>query len=220
MTSRPRFVAGVFIFTSVAVIAATVSMYLFGDRVSQARAREESRREFVSNLHRLISTMKDAEAGQRGYLLTGDETYLRPFDEAARSLADVRGKIEEAQSLGLNRELKQTIVKLVQEKMTDLRDAIELRRSGDHVAAGTVVKSGRGKQLMEDLQKTVADLEAEQTRQLEDDVKLADESIRTRTLIFLLAACGNILFLGWAYHRISQAIEEREATAIMHRPLE
>ena len=43
--------------------------------------------------------------------------------------------------------------------------------------------------------------------------------VEARTLIFLLAACGNILFLGWAYHRISRAIEESEATRNLYGPL-
>jgi len=31
---------------------------------------------------RLLSTLRDAETGQRGYLLTNDEDYLRPYEEA------------------------------------------------------------------------------------------------------------------------------------------
>ena len=219
MVSRPRVIAGIFTATSFAIIVATVLMYSFGDRVLQARVRERSRREIIANLNQLISTLKHAESSQRGYLLTGDEDYLQLFDDAARSLTGALGKIQEAEQLNFTRDSIQTIAKLVREKMTELRATIELRRNGNGAAASSVVKTGRGQKLMEDLGGVIGELEREQNEKLKADLRSADQAVEARTLIFLLAACGNILFLGWAYHRISQAIEESEATRNLYGPL-
>ena len=158
--------------------------------------------------------MKDAESGRLGYLLTGDEVYFRLFDDAAKSLTGVLGKVQEAQPLNFTLDSLQTIVTLVREKMTELRATIELRRNGDGAAASAMVKTGRGQKLMEDLGSVIGELEREQNEKLKADLRSADEAVEARTLIFLLAACGNILFLGWAYHRISQAIEESERLGI------
>jgi CHASE3 domain sensor protein len=114
----------------------------------------------------------------------------------------------------------QTIVRLVQERMRELRAAVDLRRSGDIEGASALLKQPRGEELMNALRTTVGRLEQEQVEKMQKDSRATDEAIRLRTLVFLLAGCGNILFLGWAYRGISQAIEEREATAIMHRSLE
>ena len=103
--------------------------------------------------------------------------------------------------------------------MTELRATVELRRNGDGVAASAMVKTGRGQKLMEDLGSVIGELERELNEKLKADLRSADQAVEARTLIFLLAACGNILFLGWAYHRISQAIEESEATRNLYRPL-
>src|SRR6266404_2620509 len=219
MVSRPRVIAGFFTAASFAIIAATVLMYSFGDRVLQARARERSRREIITNLNQLVSTLKDAESGRLGYLLTGDEIHLRLFDDAAKFVTGALGKVEEAQYLNFTRDSIQTIMKLVREKMTELRATIELQHNGDGAAASAMVKTGRGQKLMEDLGSVIRELEWEQNEKLKADLKSADEAVEARTLIFLLAACGNILFLGWAYHRISQAIEESEATRNLYRPL-
>ena len=35
--------------------------------------------EVINNLEEIISTLKDAETGQRGYLLTGDKSFLDPY---------------------------------------------------------------------------------------------------------------------------------------------
>ena len=219
MVLRPRVIDGIFTAASFAVIAATILMYSFGDRVLQARARERSRREIIANLNQLVATLKDAETGRLGYLLTGDEVYFRLFDDAAKSLTGVLGKVQEAQPLNFTLDSLQTIVTLVREKMTELRATIELRRNGDGAGASAMVKTGRGQKLMENLGRVIGELEREQNEKLKADLRSADEAVEARTLIFLLAACGNILFLGWAYHRISQAIEESEATRNLYGPL-
>src|ERR1700748_1638785 len=36
----------------------------------------------INALDTLLSMMQDAETGQRGYLLTGNEKYLQPYEEA------------------------------------------------------------------------------------------------------------------------------------------
>lgn len=217
MSPRPRLVAGVFVITALMVIVATALMYWLGSRSLQAHAREQSRREAILNLKQLVATLKDGETGQRGYLLTGDETCLEPFNDAAKSLADTVGKIREAEHLGFSRDSIQKIVRLIQEEIAELRTGIQLRRNGDSEAVGAVMKAGEGRKLMEDLRSAIGSLEQEQIKRLRDDSRRTDEAIRLRTLVFLLSGCGTILFLGWSYRRITQAVEEREAAAVMHR---
>ena len=42
--------------------------------------------EVLADLEELLSVMKDAETGQRGYLLTGDDRYLIPYDTALKEV--------------------------------------------------------------------------------------------------------------------------------------
>src|SRR5438067_5276217 len=48
------------------------------------------------NLQALLSQMQDAETGQRGFILTGDQSYLAPYDTAVNS---VSGEISALRSL-------------------------------------------------------------------------------------------------------------------------
>jgi CHASE3 domain sensor protein len=43
--------------------------------------------EVIEQLQTVLSTMKDAETGQRGFLLTGDASYLGPYTNAKETLA-------------------------------------------------------------------------------------------------------------------------------------
>ena len=50
--------------------------------------------QLLSHVENILSTMKDAETGQRGFVITGDESYLEPYSHALaeipRILADPR----------------------------------------------------------------------------------------------------------------------------------
>ena len=46
--------------------------------------------EVIESLEALLSTLKDAETGQRGYLLAEDEKYLKPYDDALRGVQGSR----------------------------------------------------------------------------------------------------------------------------------
>src|SRR3954466_12020588 len=51
--------------------------------IERSNRRIDHTREVVIELERALSTLKDAETGQRGYLLTGDDAYLEPFRAAS-----------------------------------------------------------------------------------------------------------------------------------------
>src|SRR3984885_12293711 len=50
----------------------------------------------LTALEDVLSTVKDAETGQRGYLLTGNESYLQPYTAAAQ---DVGRRLDAIQRL-------------------------------------------------------------------------------------------------------------------------
>ena len=53
---------------------------------ARSSAVADRARETVIRLERLLSSAKDLETSQRGYLLTGEEPYLGPYDDALRAL--------------------------------------------------------------------------------------------------------------------------------------
>jgi len=53
--------------------------YVVGKVAVESSNRVASRRMIVQHLEQYVSSLKDAETGQRGYLLTGDQAYLQPY---------------------------------------------------------------------------------------------------------------------------------------------
>ncbi|MBI1212709.1 MAG: response regulator [Alphaproteobacteria bacterium] len=99
--------------TAIALCALTLLMFGGGFLLwEQAKSAGEARiwvdhtYEVRRHINLLLSTAKDAETGQRGYLLTGDTEYLEPYE---RALRDAKGTISSDPTLEGRRSLRQEI---------------------------------------------------------------------------------------------------------------
>jgi CheY-like chemotaxis protein/CHASE3 domain sensor protein len=98
----------------------------------------------------LLSILKDAETGQRGYLLTGREGYLAPFLDAKHLLPGEFSSL--AALIGDDpgqRTRLETLKALAAEKIDELTETVELRRAGQADAALNLVLTDRGKNTMD-----------------------------------------------------------------------
>jgi PAS domain S-box-containing protein len=124
--------------------------------------------EVIASLETMISQMKDAETGQRGYLLTGDATYLRPFNEAVSIL---QATIEKCRTLLRDnpRQLRRLdeIQNDASRKVVELQVGISRRDAHGLDSALQVVKSGIGEKLMNHMRVVTSTMEDDE-RQLLD----------------------------------------------------
>jgi CheY-like chemotaxis protein/CHASE3 domain sensor protein len=143
--------------------------------------------EVLVQLNGLLSTLKDAETGQRGYLLTGNETYLEPYTNAKAALAN------EFRSLrGILADRPQQIKRLDElesiaaQKMAELDQTVELRRAGQGEAALATVRTNRGKIFMDRIRSAIEDMDAAE-RQL---ILQRGEDWRRAAAVSLLVTLG------------------------------
>jgi len=135
---------------------ASVSRGLAANAVSHTmKVREQ--------LQSLVSTLKDAETSQRGYLLTATESYLSPYNQARAALP---GEIARLRALLADnpdqlQRLSQ-IEGITNDKLQELAETIDLRRKGDAAAALAVVQSDRGKMSMDRVRTLAREMEGEE----------------------------------------------------------
>ena len=100
----------------------------------------------------LLSTLKDAETGQRGFLLAGNPAYLEPYD-AARQRLDADFKRLEQAPLPDNRRTAAIgrMQELALAKLAELGQTVELGRAGQTGAALDIVRTNQGKEIMDAL---------------------------------------------------------------------
>ena len=131
--------------------------------LSRNTAQVTRTHEVILTLNSLLSIMKDAETGQRGYVLTGKENYLEPYNNAIDRIEPTLNDLE--QHLQDNPEsIKKlpTIKEYVHKKLAELTETIELRRAQGFDAALAVVVTDRGKNEMSVLRTELKELQEEQ----------------------------------------------------------
>ena len=104
----------------------------------------------------LLSAVQDAETGQRGYLLTGDLTYLDPYRTArtnADSLLDRLDGLVSWNPVQVRR--VPSLRAAVSEKMAELDETVRLYDNEGAQAALEVVQTDRGQQAMDDIRSLV-----------------------------------------------------------------
>ncbi len=95
----------------------------------------------------------DAETGQRGYLLTGDERYLEPYRDV---VGRITHHLEKLRRLDDNPHFHDNIVqteRIVHAKLMEMAETIELKEQGKYSEALFIVKGNRGKQLMDEFRR-------------------------------------------------------------------
>ena len=114
-----------------------------------AAARVSNTLEIIQQLESVMSSLTDAETGQRGYLLTGEERYLEPFAEARANLPNQVAKLQTLMERSASHGTADTIEELVRQKIDELAETIALRRAGDTAGALEMVRSERGRVIMD-----------------------------------------------------------------------
>jgi CheY-like chemotaxis protein/signal transduction histidine kinase/CHASE3 domain sensor protein len=151
--------------------------------------------EVLGRLESLLSTLIDAETGQRGFLLTGEESYLAPYTDAKDALPD---EIKSMRALLVNRPEQRrrldALESLANLKMAELESTVAARRAGKTDAALALVRTDRGKIYMDRIRAAVSEMEAAE-RQLLAQHTQESRNAATVSLAVTLGGSGILLFL-------------------------
>lgn len=175
-------------------------MFWSYQQISDAAIERQHTRQVISMANDLLSGLKDADTGQRGYALTGNEAYLQPYlavrDQVIpelKALRDVVGKADAQGSLG-------TLAPLIEAKMVDLANGIALSRTGDQKAVRLLMEGGAGERLMVQIRSGLDSFIELQTSERTRNEKDFDAGMRRLLLIlFVVAALALLFALNFAY---------------------
>ncbi len=153
----------------------------------QSRAKGQAASLATRSNERLLGWVRDAETGQRGYLLTGRDEYLQPYRQALQSIAADRQQLRESQAQQPE-QLTQIarLENLIDVKLAELRSTIETRDAKGMAAAIAVVDSGHGNRLMDEIRAVSQEIAAGAEAQLavsRDSTLHHTEQARLATLI-------------------------------------
>jgi signal transduction histidine kinase/CHASE3 domain sensor protein/ActR/RegA family two-component response regulator len=160
-------------------------------------------------LERTLSTMRDLETGQRGFLITGDESYLQPYAEA---LVRIRTDGDRLLALAADRPSDAAKVAAVQRqintKLNDLQSAIQARRHQGLDAARRISVTGRGKVAMDSLRRIIGDMEAEREAELRAQTAASNAGARSALATVAVLAGLALLLLTVTFVLVVRNVRE------------
>jgi signal transduction histidine kinase/CheY-like chemotaxis protein/CHASE3 domain sensor protein len=163
----PPFVMAGFAAAVIAVILMAGVSYQAQTKSNSAANAVTQGVELIVQIENLLSSAKDTETGQRGFLLTGEEGYLEPF-MSGKSAIDT--ELERIRVLTAdNPEQQQRLDRLrglISAKLAELQSTITLKRAGKSEEALGIVRTDRGKVLMDQIRSLIQDIEDADRTQL------------------------------------------------------
>jgi signal transduction histidine kinase/DNA-binding response OmpR family regulator/CHASE3 domain sensor protein/HAMP domain-containing protein len=163
--------------------------------------------EVINGLEEVISTLKDAETGQRGFLLTGDQVFLEPYNGATERSVSL---LENVGSLTRDNPVQQKNVTrlnvLINERMKILEKTIAIKKRGGNV---TVAELLNGKTYMDSARAVIKSMETEEKRLLEDRTSDLNKLAGYTPILIVIAALLAILITIFFYRRVSTDFNER-----------
>ncbi len=172
--------------------------------VAVANAKKvEQAHELLRAFDHILTLVVDAETGQRGYLLTGRELYLEPFNSSARILDQQIESLEEKL-----REEPDSVIRLeplkiaIAARMAELRATIEIRRTAGFAATLETVNTDQGKRIMDEIREHVRRLEFEGGAALSRQTARAGGDARSAMIVSATGVALTLAMLGFAFRLI------------------
>ena len=193
----------------------TVSFWAFRQIGEAAEARKHTYL-VLSSAGELLSSLIDAETGQRGYLLTGDEVFLEPYLAVRDHIGAQMKVLGQLTLISAAHQHLDTMAPLVEEKLAYLSHNIELRRNNGMTAALANVRSSQGKQLMDSIRAEMSRfIRIEEGARDQYEAEFQSNMRYLFTLIVITSVLVLLLALAFAYSIYREAQQRLKNAAYL-----
>ncbi|OKS87382.1 response regulator [Mucilaginibacter polytrichastri] len=161
----------------------------------------------IQSLETVISTMKDAETGQRGYLLTSRDEFLEPYNGSyEKALLNTNRAQDLTTDNARQQENVRAIKQIMLKRMTVLEQLINKKRSGQVV---TVDDLRQGKANMDALRVAVATMEHDENAMLVERTARLKQFSAFTPVVIVFAAILSIIISIFSYFKVTSDLAER-----------
>jgi PAS domain S-box-containing protein len=187
-------------------------LWSFGQIGQAAEARRHAYAVITATTS-LLSDLRDAETGQRGYSLTGNEAFLEPYLAVRDGISVRLQELRRLTSVGAANARLDAVAPLIGAKMAEMAYTIELRRNHELTAALSVINSLQGKRLMDSIRvemSSLARIEEEALAGHEAGFQSNMRRLFASIVAASLAAVALALFSVWlVYRQTRQRVAEQ-----------
>ena len=139
----------------------------------------------LERIGEVANDLKDAQRGERGYLLTGDEQFLEPYTQGTTNLFQVTQELRRLTADNPHQQKRlDGLDDLIKNLVDELRRGVELRKAGDNSDMAKLVRTGADRRLIGDVTRVLGDMAEEEHSLLAQ--RAAEESATVQTARWLI----------------------------------
>jgi signal transduction histidine kinase len=197
-----------------AVVANALISYLNIRRLRNSDTEIRHTYEVIAALQGALGTMVDAETGQRGYLVTGEAPFLKPYQDALRRVDRQFKRLHEL--IGNDAQEAQNLEELeglAQRRLDELRDALAAYDHEGQQAVEDRLRAGAGKRAMDRVREKIAQMEGLERTRLSARAGDAQIAYWTSITTGVFAAILSLCLAGAAYLLVMRDLAQREKLA-------
>lgn len=165
----------------------------------------------------LLSQLKDAETGQRGFVITGDPSYLEPYESA---LGEIKKSFDGLRASTADNPAQQqhltALQPLIVRKLDELKHVIDIRKNAGFDAAAKEVGNNLGKELMDQIRGVIAASDQETNALFAQRAREAKASADWATAIILWGSVAGAVIVGLIGWFIVATLTRQIGAAVQH----
>jgi methyl-accepting chemotaxis protein len=190
--------AGFGITLAILVIVGAVS-YRSVTKQTEAAAWVAHTREVQNQLTELLASLQDAETGQRGYVITGNDSYLAPYTDGTARAEQIRRHLAQlVEDNGRQQARVDTLASLIADKFAELQQVIDVRKARDFAAAQSIVMTDKGKKSMDAIRMVLRDMNLEEEELLKTRASLAQADAHEAKSTIVIGTLAALILAGLA----------------------
>lgn len=172
---------------------------------------EKNTRAELAGLQEIQLVIADAETGRRGYVITGQEQFLKPYNRAILTVEQQFNKLQQrfnnipAEQLQINQ-----LKSLVEQRLSLLEQSINLKKQNQTDDATQIALGTQGKALQDKVRALISDIEQQKRQEL--NLKAEQSTVQaTQTIIVIWTGfCVSLAIFLWIYYLLSRQIHQRQ----------
>ncbi len=195
-----------------AILLIVLGLLILLSFFSKIEKEAEIRQQNLAVLHdanELMSEIKDAETSQRGYVLTGDLSFLQPYLAVNNGIIGHLNTLRQRSTNSAARSQLDLLIPLLHNKLQFMDDMIELRRHGDIAGADANIRSGQGKRIMDEIRADMTSFILIQEAILKQDEVAFALDMRRLFIVILNTSLFALLFIFLFVYLLYQQSQQR-----------
>lgn len=206
-----------FAISALILIGVAIMGYVNADRLIDNEKWVSHTHQVRREIADLLSGMKDAETGERGFIITGSNNFLEPYEAAMPLIERTFDSLRKLTSDNPDQQRRLDAIRpVIDARLEDLKTRIELRRSDGLDAAAKAVSMGAGKKHMDQIRRLLSEMDRDEEQLLAKRAEIAEASAGLTRMVVFWGAVGGVIFVAVVGWLIISSLTKQVGSAVQH----